>query len=96
MHNSRIKARLAQAGDRLGEPLALQLMVPSIGFVGSREMRERAVALQPGMKVDAASEIDGLRIVHANSIHARVDGHVVLAHLAKARRPLTICPCELR
>ena len=96
MHDPRVETRIAQAGDRLGKTLALQLMVPSVRLIGRGEMRERAVALQPRVEVDAPAEVHDLGVVHADAVHAGVDGHVVLAHLAQACGALPISPREFR
>ena len=96
VHDTAFEPGVAHGGDRLVEALALELVVPAIGLVGRREVREHAVALDAAMEIDAAAKIDDIGIVHADAVHARLDSHVVLAHHAKAHRALPIGERELR
>ena len=59
-------------------------------------MREHAVALNTAMEVDRTAELDHIRVMHANAIHARLDNHMVLANLAQLRRTLAIRKSKLK
>ena len=59
-------------------------------------MREHAVALNTAMEVDRTAELDHIRVMHANAIHARLDNHMVLANLTQLRRTLAIRKSKLK
>ena len=46
-------------------------------------MRKYAVALNTAMEINTADKVEHLRVMYANAVHARLDGKMVLAHLAR-------------
>ena len=95
MHDTALEARVLKGRHRLLEALALQLVVPTVGFVRRGEMREHSVADDPAMEVDAAPEVEHVGIMHADTVHAGLDRHMVPADHAQLDRPLAVRQGEL-
>ena len=83
MHDTALKTRILNGLNGLGKALTLQLVVPARRFIGRGEVRKYAVALNTAMEADAADKVEHLCVVNADTIHARLDGKMVLAHLAR-------------
>ena len=90
VHDAALKTRVLNGLNGLGKALALQFVVPTRRLVGRGEVREYAVALNTAMETDAAHKVEHLRIVNADTIHARLDGQMVFTHLARRNGALTI------
>ena len=95
VNDAAFKAGVLHGGDRLVKALALKLVVPTALLAGGGEMREHAVALDAAMEVNRTAKLNHIRVVHADTIHTRLDSHVVLADLAQLRRALAIGKSEL-
>ena len=83
MHDTAFKTCVLNGLNGLGKTLALQLVVPTRRFIGRGKVRKYAVALDAAMETDAAYKVEHLCVVNTDTIHARLDGKMVLAHLAR-------------
>ena len=83
MHDTALKARILYRLNSLGKTLALQLVIPAAGLIGRCKVSKDAIALDTAMETDAAHKVEHLRVVNTDAVHARLDGQMVLAHLAR-------------
>ena len=96
VNDAAFKAGIFHGSNCFVKALALKLVVPTALLVGGGKMREHAVALNTAMEVDRTAELDHIRVMHANAIHARLDNHMVLANLTQLRRTLAIRKSKLK
>ena len=83
MHDTALKTRILNGLNGLGKALALQLVVPARRFIGRSEVRKYAVALNTAMEINTTDKVEHLRVMYADTVHARLDGKMILAHLAR-------------
>ena len=96
VHDTALKARILNGLNGLGKALTLQFVVPARRFIGRGEVRKYAVALDAAMETDAAYKVEHLCVMYANAVHARLDGKMVLAHLARRDGTFAIRKSKVR
>ena len=96
VHDTALKTRILNGLNGLGKALTLQLVVPARRFIGRGEVRKYAVALNTAMKIYTADKVEHLRVVNADTIHARLDGEMILAHFARRDGTFAIRKSKVR
>jgi len=96
MHDTAFKTCVLNGLNGLGKALTLQFVVPARRFIGRGEVSKYAVALNTAMEADAADKVEHLCVVNANAVHARLDGKMVLAHLARRDGAFAIRKSKVR
>ena len=96
VHDTALKARILNGLNGLGKALTLQFVVPARRFIGRGEVRKYAVALNTAMEINTADKVEHLRVMYANAVHARLDGEMILAHLARRDGTFAIRKSKVR